>query len=395
MGSLSSRERMLAAIRYETPDRIPLHFKSFGFQPPEALRWANDVEQAERWLSLGCDPWLWSLLPMRFHPDVRVRQWTEQPEGAPWPVLVAEYDTPAGTLRQEVYLTEDWDTPEWPLHHDGAPRLELFDDYNVPRYRRCPIRSEADLEKLKYLLWPMPDDVLADTRTAILQRNRQARELSVLHVGDGSSGTDAAVWLCGVEPLIDLALEQPDLFDGLLEIIHAWDRRNTEILLDAPVDLIMRRGYYEGTSFWSPSLFRRHFAPRLADLAAMIHQGERLMGYIMSVGVMPLLEELAAIGYDMHFLLDPIPNGARIDLAAVKAAFHGKVAVAGALNDPITMETGTREEIRQEVFDAVRLLGPDGLALSPAESIFASTPWESVETVIAAWREVCGVGCGV
>jgi len=390
MSTISSRERMLAAIRHQEPDRVPLHFHTFGFTPPAPLRWANDLEEAQRWLSLGADPWLWSRLPLRFHPEVRVRQWEERPAGAPWPVLVAEYDTPAGALRQEVYRTDDWETPDWPEHHDGSQRLELFDDYNVPRYRRCPIESEADLQKLKYLLCPLPDAAVIEARGAITERARKAAELGVLHVAQGSSGTDAAVWLCGVNSLLELALDRPSLFAALLEIIHAWDRRNTEVLLDAPVELVMRRGYYEGTSFWSPTFFRRYFAPHIRELADLIHQGGRLMGYTMSVGVMPLLADLAATGYDAHYLLDPIPNGARIDLAAVKAAFRGKVAVIGALNDPITLEHGTRAEIRQEVHDAVRLLGPGGgLALSPAEAIFAGTPWESIETVFAAWQEVC------
>ncbi|GAG29960.1 unnamed protein product, partial [marine sediment metagenome] len=56
---------------------------------------------------------------------------------------------------------------------------------------------------------------------------------------------------------------------------------------------------------------------------------------------------------------------------------------------PITLGRGTREQIRQEVFDAVQILGPGGgLALTPAEAIYASTPWASVEAVIDAWKEV-------
>jgi uroporphyrinogen-III decarboxylase len=272
----------------------------------------------------------------------------------------------------------------------------LMDDYNVPRYRRCPLTSEADLEKLRYLLYTPTNDELADLREACLHRSQQAQALGVLHVGHGSSGTDAAVWLCGVNGLLDMALDQPELFEGLLDIIHAWDRRYVELLLDTPVDFIMRRGFYEGTSFWSPALFRRHFAPRIKELADLIHQADRLMGYTMSVGVMPLLDELATLGYDAHCLLDPLPNSEPIDLAAVKAAFAGNVAVIGAINEPITLEYGTPDDIRREVHNAVRLLGPGGgLALTPAECIFASTPWSSLQTLIEAWREVCDYPLGV
>ena len=79
----------------------------------------------------------------------------------------------------------------------------------------------------------------------------------------------------------------------------------------------------------------------------------------------------------------------RIDLARLKAAVNGRIAIVGGLNTPITLERGTRQQIRQEVFDAVQSLGSGGgLALAPAEGIFASTPWASIEAVIGAWKEV-------
>jgi len=121
----------------------------------------------------------------------------------------------------------------------------------------------------------------------------------------------------------------------------------------------------------------------------MVHQADRFMGYTMSVGLMPLLDTFVEVGYDVHNLLDPIPQGVRVDLSLVKAKLNKRIAVIGGLNAPITLERGTREEIRSEVFDAVRLLGPGGgLALTPAEAIFASTPWENIQHLIAAWKEV-------
>ena len=264
----------------------------------------------------------------------------------------------------------------------------MLDDYNVPRSRRFPIQTEEDLEKLKYLLCPLSNEAAAQFRERAAAVARQADELGVLLVGSGSQGTDVATWLCGVEGMVFMALDQPEMFTALLDVIHQWDRRNVELLLETPVDLIVRRGFYEGTTFWSPALYRRHFAPRIKELVELIHQGDRLMAYIISVGLMPLLDVLVEIGYDAHYLLDPIAEGARIDLRKVKSTFDGKIAVIGGLNEPISLEQGTREQIRQEVFDAVRVLGAGGgLALTAAEAIVASTPWESIETVIEAWKE--------
>ena len=40
---------MLAVLRYQEPDYVPLLFKPFGFQPPPPLAWSNQVEQAQSW----------------------------------------------------------------------------------------------------------------------------------------------------------------------------------------------------------------------------------------------------------------------------------------------------------------------------------------------------------
>ena len=78
MSNISSRERMLAALRYQEPDHVPLIFNIFGFQPPPHLAWSNQVEEAQRWLSLGVDATLKVSPPLVFHPDVTVREWEER-----------------------------------------------------------------------------------------------------------------------------------------------------------------------------------------------------------------------------------------------------------------------------------------------------------------------------
>jgi len=99
---------------------------------------------------------------------------------------------------------------------------------------------------------------------------------------------------------------------------------------------------------------------------------------------------LREVGYDMHFLLDPLQSGGRpADLAAVKAAWNGKIAVIGAINQPITLERGSPQDVREEVFRAVRELGSGGgLGLCPVEAIYDFTSRRSIEALIEAWRQV-------
>ena len=389
MSQLSSRERMLAAIRYQQPDYVPLIFNVFGFQPPPHLAWSDQVEQAQCWLSLGVDATLGVSLPLIFHPDVEVREWEESVPDERWPLMVKEYHTPAGVARQEVYRTEDWISSDWPGHRAEPSSVGLFDDYNVSRSRKFLIETEQDLEMLQYLLYPMPDEARERFSEEAAAVAGQAAQLGVLLEAQGSSGVDAVTWLCGANNMIFLALDQPDMFNALLDIVHAWDKRNVDVLLDTPVDLVTRRGWYEGTAFWSPTLFRRFFQPRFKALTDSVHQAGKLMGYKNSTGFMPLLDAFVEVGYDAHFYIDPVMGGVGVDLRKVKSAFENKIAVIGGVNSPVTLERGSRNEIRQEVFDAVKTLGPGGgLVLTPVDCISANTPWENIKILIEAWKEV-------
>jgi hypothetical protein len=388
MRKMSSRERLLTAMRYGEPDHVPLVFNVFGFKPPARLAWSNQYEEAERWLSLDVDATLKVHLPLTFHPDVKVCSWEEHIPGERWPLMVKEYETPAGPIRQEVFRTEDWVSAEWPSHRQSA-EVQLVDDYNVVRSRRFPVENEADVERIRYLLWPPTDEAIGTFRQQAAEVSRQAQRLGVLVESTVSMGTDMATWLCGVKGMVYMALDKPDLFEELLDIIHQRDKRVAEIVLDSPVDLVVRRGWYEGAAFWSPALFRRFFLPRIGELAKMAHQANRLMGYIMSTGFMPMLEHLVEAGYDVHYYIDPVQGGPGVDLKNVKQVFAGRIAVVGGVNSAVTLERGSCEEIRRAVFDAIATLGPGGgFILSPVDCISASTPWESIEVMIEAWREM-------
>ena len=86
-----------------------------------------------------------------------------------------------------------------------------------------------------------------------------------------------------------------------------------------------------------------------------------MMGGKQSAGFVPLLGTFLAIGYDALHHIDPVQGGADVDVRTVRYALDGRIAVIGGLNAPVTLERGTRDEIRQQVFEAVKILGPGGV----------------------------------
>ena len=61
-----------------------------------------------------------------------------------------------------------------------------------------------------------------------------------------STGIDTLIWLCGVKGTLFMAYDKPDMFQTFVELIPQRDILATEICLDLGVDMIVRRGWYEG-----------------------------------------------------------------------------------------------------------------------------------------------------
>lgn len=382
---MNSRERFLTAIACGVPDRVPLHFREFGFRPPEDLRWRDEFERVERWAGLGVDPTLDVSCPWSMHPDVRTRSRREAPSvEEPYPLLHKEYETPAGVMTQIVRKADDDLGPGWPRQSE---EVQLFSDFNVPRYIKPAVTGPEDLPKLRYILCEPTAEQTARFRAHMKRVREFADAHGTLTVGWGPSGMDAAIWLCGVEGAILAAVDDPVYFHELLDIIQEWDKTRCRLLLDEGVDLVNRRAWYDTTDFWSPPLYRCFIAPRLKELADIVHDADRKLAYTMTAGIMPVLDMFKEIGFDLLFYVDPVQGG--VDLRVVKQKLGGHIAVHGGLNAAVTMGRGSRDEIRREVFNAVEILAPGGGFILSPDCMFPDTPWESVETVIEAWREVC------
>jgi len=409
---MNSKERLLAAIAGQTPDRVPLLCWCFGVRPPAHLRWrrdgrdvlhwytmrlehihtlpqpwdvADDFRRVATWLSLGVDDVLEVSPPWSAHPAVQVRDWREPPTATePYPRLARVYETPAGTLTHIVRQTGEDPGPGWVIQPDHVP---LFEDYNIPRGVRHAISSPDDIALLRYLLYEPTAAQAAAYRARLALVRRFAQEKGVLVQGWSAFGMDAAVWLCGVEGAVLMAMTEPEAFAALMDTIADFDRRRTAFMLEmGGVDVVVQRGWYSSTDFWSPALFRRFVLPHLRELVDLTHRAGARFAYTMTTGILPLADLLLEAGIDLLYYVDPVQD--RLDLATVRDTFRGRMALAGGINSGVTLARGTADEIRQAVHVAMATLGPRGFILAPVDALFPDTPWASVEAMIAAWREL-------
>ena len=377
--TLSSRERMVLAIDHEEADHVPLTLHPFGWNPPRGLESDDAFERVTKFLAFGLDDTVAVKPPSRHHPDVTTRSRRTAPPGEPYPLLHKEYETPEGTMRQVARQTEDWP------HGDDVP---VTSDHNIPRSTKFLVESEADVEKLPYLFCSPDKAQLVAFREEGRATQRFAQEQGVMIEGSCGGFGDYAAWFMGLENLMMAMYDRPAFVHRLLDTILEWEMRGLGILLDCGVaDMVVHRGWYECSDFWSPHLYREFIAPRLARKIQVAHEAGVRFGYIMSTGIMPLLDVFRELDFDVLIHVDPVQGG--VDLARLRESIGDRISVWGAMNGPVTLTQGSRDDIRDAVTHAVSTLAPGGgLVLEPADCLTEDIPAKNVLTLVERWREI-------
>lgn len=392
MIQMTSRQRLLRALEYQDVDHIPCCFMSFSIMRNKHHQ--DRFAAAKEELEMGLDPLLfipsasrWQRrdhpdlrgLPVRMHPDVKTRTWQEGDSLTG--TLFKEYQTPAGGLTTFVRLSEDWP------HGDHIP---FVDDYQIPRAGKPLISSPGDLGALAYLLIPPQEEDIGAFREEADKAHKFAKKYGLLLAGGWGVGMDMANWLCGMENLMVLMLQEPDFVGQLLELVHRWNKQRMEVVLSMPIDLYIRRAWYEGCDFVTPKFYRREILPRLKAEVDLAHEHGVKFGYICSSGTQPMLDYYIEAGIDVLIGVDPV-QGSHTDMRLMKEKLSGKVCLWGGVSAAVTVERGIEDDIRGAVRLAVSALGSKGFILSPVDNITVEHPktWKNIDIFINEWKARC------
>ncbi len=381
----SCREILLRALDRKPAGRIPCCFMSFTALRRRLNEDLFELAMAERRMGLDSMLFIPSAgrplrpdhpdlrgLPVRFDPRVRT---IERREGD---VIHKTYETPDGPLSTSVRLSDDWP------HGDHIP---FVDDFQVPRMLKPLVTGPEDLPALRHLLAPPTDEDAA----RFDKEARRARDFATRHdlllAGGWGVGMDMADWLCGMQDLMVHTMERPAFVEDLLEIIHHWNIRRMEVVLSAPVDLYIRRAWYEGCDFVTPRFYRRAVLPRIRAEADLAHRRGARLAILCTSGINPMLDLYLEAGIDALIGIDPV-QGTHTDLGLIRRKLAGRVCMWGGVSGAVTVERGTEDEIRSAVRRAIDTLGPDGFILSPVDNITVDAPqtWRNVGIFIDAWR---------
>ncbi len=338
---MTSRERVLAALRHEEPDYVP---RDFWAEPPTWNRLLAHTGLQRK------DQLLHSL-----RVDVRHLELLSTPE----------HEISEGVLQNfwgERFVLQQ--TPWGPMRHDVKGAL-------------ANAKNLSDLEAFD---WPTPDCI---DRSGLLKQCRQFDQHALVY-------GFADVWQ---RPALVRGWEE--FFMDLIERpawVHYLCRKFTDFYLEdytraaevtrGRIDLyllISDLGSQTGPLISKP-MFREFAAPYLREMIEHIH---RLGGKVLfhSCGsIAALIPELIDLGVDV---LDPIqPTGATMQPEALKTAFGDRLSFHGGIDMQNLLPFGTPGDVRTEVRRFCEVLGRGGgYILGPAHLFQPDVPPENILAV--------------
>ncbi len=382
---MSSKERIIATIKHEEVDHIPLCFEGIGHQSVEFINrlYPNDFDRVNFYLDLELDTAVRFGPPLFSNSAFQTREWKEYHSNEPYPLLIKEYITPKGTLKQIIRK-----------HDYPSDSVSIFSDHNVPASRsiRYMIEKEEDLDKLEYILAPPSDEDLKWYRQQAKIIRKFCDERHVLFAGYLQGIGDPLLWMSGIETIVISSVLNQDFLSRYVDIVSKWNKALLGIQIDAGIDLIIRRGWYESTDFWAPDLFRKFLFEPLKKEIELAHQAGVFFTYVMNSKAKPMISIFNDLGFDIYSNIDPVTVG--MDLSDLKREISDKITLYGGVNNFLVIENGTVDEVRKAVTEAIEKLAPGGhFVLGPGDTLdFTLANTENTKRnfyeMIKVWKEL-------
>ena len=367
---MNSRERVLASIKHEIPDRTPTSAR-FHFNFMQMFNEKVNANLAERYLGPNHIGFVSELIPGVVTPEeyfgCDILQFITLP--------TKNLNDYSGYFEQ---IPENGILNEWGI-------LRIVDQNSGAEHRIGPLRNASSLSEIDR--YPLPD-VDADYRwEGLLAQVETAKK----------AGYATAGYLHGnfLELLCDLrGFDQflMDLFtpwaSALLELVTEIRIRQVLGLVKTGVDII-RIGDNIGMQtgmLLSPDMWRKHLKPGLKKLVESIRKEREDIAilYKSDGNFEDVMGDLVDLGID---ILCPI-QAQTMDPQRIKRNFGRYVSLWGTISTQTLLPFGTPDEIQKQVWHNIRTLGADGgLIIGPDQMLMGDVPWENAKAFFDAVRK--------
>jgi hypothetical protein len=327
-------------------------------------------------IDLGVDPFLSIKLRWSLHPDVRISNWVEDLPSEDYPILWQAWDTPGGRLTQAVYkhlICENWETIRW-------------GDASASSTYKPLLENHEEIELFRYLVQPTTEEDYTRIISSQQEVFNMAQAYDLPVIGTYGRGLATIMFILGAEKSIFLAMDDPEGFEQLAEVLHQCEMRNIELAARGNIDILKRFGGYEMCNFYNPDIFRKICLPRLKAEVKYAHAQGLLIYYRVVTGMELLIEMIADIGFDC--IEGGEPHLSQCSLEKWHETFNGKASSWTGISTPVLLGGNDPEAVRQEVRHCVEVFGRKGYILGITNSIRKHFPWDNTVAMIDEWKKI-------
>lgn len=370
MAQLTTKQRFLAAINGQKPDRLPVtthhimsyflkkylngadntaFFKHFGL---DAIHWVSaykgDSSAGERMCG-GSDPIAASV--------VVSDQWRLEIEpisGQAYPATRYTFVTPKGRLSMVI---QNNDYTIWVTEHLVKEKkdIELIAEFATAP--KCDVQA-------------INRDVDAFGDNALIRGHICCFDL----YGQPGTWQDAAC-LFGIEKLIMATFDDPSWVKAFLDILLQRKLTFIRSLKGARYDILELGGGDASSTVISPTMFEEYVAPYDSRLIEEAHKAGQKIVYHTCGGMMPILNHIKATGTDAMETFTPVGMGADVDLKKAREILGPEMCMIGGFDQLHFFTDCTPEQTRAEVRRCFEAAGKEGaFILCPSDHFFDAQP---------------------
>ena len=345
---MTSRERVLAAVNHELPDRIPVHVMAFEAVDPFYERFGVGEDEGLR-RALGLDV---------------------------------------------AYIAPSYAGPEIP---DGLSLWgtdSIVDNAGYSQFREHNLLAAATtLAEVERFRWPSPTDY---EYQSLREKAESAGERAICLGWEWEPVFCRILDLFGMEAGMMAMRTDPILIEAAVSHIEAYVMEKTVRSLDAAADLV--DFFWYGDDFATqrgmmirPEDWRRFFAPtyrRLIDKA----KAYGLKIWFHACGTFPeVMPDLVDMGIDVWETSQVHLVGN--DPEKLKREYGNHISFFGGINTQETLPFGTPEDVRRQVRERIAVLGKGGGYLcGPDHTVRPEVPVDNIVALLDEAQTFRGQG---
>ncbi len=351
---MTSRERLLAALRGQEVDRLPWSpFLAYWWDyQPKALQERGQIAFLRE---LGADALLRGFVTAFTCSDVQgISQYASFTQPIP---NVEFHRQEKGGLWQNEFITPVGRLVSTAQHSpDGNTRFMV----------EHPVKRREDYKILRYIVERM---VIRPDYAAVQQEIEQVGEdgLSVPLISPFLKTPFQALLehYVGTEQLIFDLADYPEEVEETLTVMSGKALEAVRISIDSPAQAFIS---WEDTSTTniSPALFGRYIAPELNRWGAEIHQAGKLLLHHACGHLRALLPMLAKECVDAIESISPPPTG-NVELWEARKALGAEMGLIGGI-EPVNFVTLDLSQLRAYVQNLIDQMGSQRYILANSDS---------------------------